>query len=88
MIAYPDNSMIKVGSDGLLTFLNPTSETKEEMLNERWIQLFTAAEYHLEGVYDVDLIKGELITKDAESNCFRVKGTFSSMKWMELERRR
>lgn len=47
---------MKIGDNGMITFLNKAKETNEEYLSERWIQLFTSPEYHLEGVYDVDLI--------------------------------
>ena len=73
LIAYPDKSIMKIGDSGMITFLNKAKETSEEYLSERWIQLFTSPEYHLEGVYDVDLIEGEIRTRDAESNFFKVR---------------
>ena len=56
LIAYPDKSIMKIGDNGMITFLNKAKKISEEYLSERWIQLFTSPEYHLEGVYDVDLI--------------------------------
>ena len=58
LLGYPDQSIMKVGDNGLITFLNKAKESSEEELSERWIQLFTSPEYHQEGVYDVDLIEG------------------------------
>ena len=49
----------------------------ESSLNERWLQLFTTVENHKEGVYDIDLKEGSILTKDGESNVFKVKGNLS-----------
>jgi hypothetical protein len=46
LIAYPDRSIIKIGDNGMITFLNKAKEGSESELSERWIQLFTSPEYH------------------------------------------
>lgn len=56
LIAFPDQSIMKIGDNGLITFLNKVKEDTQGDVPERWIQLFTSPEYHQEGVYDVDLI--------------------------------
>ncbi len=64
MMTFRDGSMLKINHQGLLTFLNESQNNHEDILHERWLQLFTNPEYHSEGVYDVDLIEGTITTKD------------------------
>ena len=42
----------------------------------------------MEGVYDVDLIEGEMRTKDAESNYFRVRSKNDIIKSMAMANQR
>lgn len=72
IITFRDGSMMKINHAGLLTFLHENESDDQSILHERWLQLFTNPEYHGEGVYDVDIFKGTISTKDKESNIFKL----------------
>ena len=80
LISYRDSSILKINTDSATIVYNspdPAKVLTQEYLNERWLQAYTPPGHHQQmeaGIFDIDLNKGEIENKDAESNKFVVKG--------------